>query len=204
MTRRIKDMTRSIKSILIAVAAIAAIAIGIWLVQATRETTVAIGSDESIDITPEQIESIKDIGQWEFLSVADEELVDTVRRGFLSSDRLSRIYYGTMRLGVDMQAISPEWFSTSGDSIILTLPAIGLLDTDFIDEARTKSFHESGRWSGEDREALYLRARQKMTQHGLTPENIRFAQQNGETQVRHMMQSLGYRHVSIRWQEQLP
>lgn len=34
--------------------------------------------------SPTQVESIENIGQWEFLSVSDEELIDTIRRGFLA------------------------------------------------------------------------------------------------------------------------
>jgi hypothetical protein len=75
------------------------------------------------------------------------------------------------------------------------------LDDDFIDEARTKSFHESGRWKGEDREALYQQARRQMLKNCLTKENLRKAEENGEAQVRRMMQSLGYQHVNIRFQQ---
>ena len=69
----------------------AAVIVVIFAVRCTMtsisESTVDIAVDESINITPEQIESIKPIGEWEFLSVADEELVDTTRRGIFSELR---------------------------------------------------------------------------------------------------------------------
>ena len=181
------------------IGAIAAVVLLTWLVQSVKKTEVSIDVDEQINVTPEQIESIKAVGEWEFLAIADEELVDTVRKGIFSDDHLVRIYYGTVRLGIDMHQVEPGWIKASGDSIEVTLPKIGLLDRDFIDEARTKSFHESGRWKAEDREALYKKAYQKMLRHCVTPENIRSAQQNGDAQFRHMMKTMGYEHIKIQW-----
>ena len=180
-------------------AAIAAVVLLTWLVQSVKKTEVSIDIDEQINVTPEQIESIKAIGEWEFLAIADEELVDTVRKGIFSDDQLVRIYYGTVRLGINMHQVEPGWMKASGDSIEVTLPKIDLLDRDFIDEARTKSFHESGRWKAEDREALYKKAYQKMLRHCVTPENIRSARQNGDAQFRHMMKTMGYEHIKIQW-----
>ena len=182
-------------------AAIAAVVLLTWLVQSVKKTEVSIDVDEQINVTPEQIESIKAIGEWEFLAIADEELVDTVRKGIFSDDQLVRIYYGTVRLGINMHQVEPGWMKASGDSIEVTLPKIALLDRDFIDEARTKSFHESGRWKAEDREALYKKAYQKMLRHCVTPENIRSARQNGDAQFRHMMKTMGYEHIKIQWTE---
>ena len=181
------------------IGAIAAVVLLTWLVQSVKKTEVSIDVDEQINVTPEQIESIKAIGEWEFLAIADEELVDTVRKGIFSDDHLVRIYYGTVRLGINMHQVEPGWIKASGDSIEVTLPKIGVLDRDFIDEARTKSFHESGRWKPEAREALYKKAYQKMLRHCVTPENIRSAQQNGDAQFRHMMKTMGYEHIKIQW-----
>lgn len=171
-----------------------------WLVRSLSHSEVTVAANEQIDITPEQITSIKALGEWEFLAIANEELVDTVRKNILKDDHLVRIYYGTVRLGVNMHQVSPGWIRTAGDSIEVVLPKIGLLDRDFIDEARSKSFFESGKWSPKDREALYRKAYKKMLQRSLTKENINKAQQNGEAQFRQMMRSMGYEHVSIRFE----
>lgn len=173
----------------------------IWLYQGVRQTEIGIEVNEGIDITPEQIQKIKDIGEWEFLSVADEQLVDTTRRGIFSDDHLVRIYYGTMRLGIDMRQVEPGWLKSEGDSILVTLPPIQLLDRDFIDEARTRSFHESGSWTAKDREALFMKAHRQMLRHGLTPENMKAAQENGEALFRQMLRSMGFERVSIRWRQ---
>lgn len=172
-----------------------------WLKNLTKNDHIDFGPDEDIDITPTQIQSIKAIGEWEFLSVSAEELVDTTRRRLLMKDELARIYYGTLRLGVDMHQVKPGWIKTSGDSITMTLPAIGLLDKDFIDEARTSPFYESGSWTAEDREILFKKAYRMMTQHCLTKENLQAAEANGQEQFRNMLQSMGYKHVKITFEK---
>lgn len=188
--------------IALAVAAVIAVAaIALWIAHAGRNNEVALVSDNKIDITPEQIESIKAIGEWEFLSIADEELVDTTRRGFFSNDRLARIYYGTMRIGINMQRVKPDWINASGDTVTMILPPVGLLDNDFIDEARTRSFYESGRWTAADREAMYKRAHRMMKRKGLTAANIRIAQDNADAQLRRMMRTMGFNTVIIRFEK---
>ena len=170
-----------------------------WVRDLTKGDHISLGSDTQINVTPTQIMSIKAIGEWEFLAVNAEELVDTVRKGFFTDDQLVRIYYGTLRLGVDMGRMEPEWIEANGDSVMLLLPKVGLLDDDFIDEARTKSFFESGRWNPEAKEALYKKAYHQMKTHCLTKENLQAAQANGEEQMRNMMRSMGYKNIKITW-----
>ena len=169
-----------------------------WVLFAEKDNHISLEIDNGIDVTPEQIASIKAIGQWEFLSVSDEELVDTVRKGFFSDDQLVRIYYGTLRLGIDM---SRARIYMQGDTVMLSAPPVGLLDQNFIDEARTKAFYESGKWQPKDREALYHKARRQMLAHGLTPENLRNAEQNADTQLRQMLKAMGYQNIVIKFED---
>ena len=168
-----------------------------WLRSCTKGDHIEIGAEEKIDPTPTQIQSIKAIGEWEFLSISIEELADTVRKGFFSDDELARIYYGTLRLGINMHHVEPGWLQTGGDTICLTLPKIGLLDREFIDEARSKPFFESGSWKPEDREALYRQAHNNMLVHGLTNENLAAAETNAREQITNLMRAMGYKRVSI-------
>lgn len=178
------------------VAALLIVAI-FWLRSLSKDNHIDFGTDDQIDVTPTQIQSIKAIGEWEFLSVSLEELTDTIRKGFLSDDELSRIYYGTLRLGINMHQVEPGWLEANGDSVRLALPKIGLLDRDFIDEARTKPFFESGSWKPEDREALYRQAHENMLQHGLTKENLAAAEDNAREQITSLMRAMGFTKVTI-------
>ena len=167
-----------------------------WLLFAEKDNHIALEVDDGIDVTPQQIESIRAIGQWEFLSITTEELVDTVRKGFISDDHLARIYYGTLRLGIDMSRVQLE---ARGDTVVATLPRVTLLDPNFIDEARTKAFFESGSWKPAAREALYRKARRQMLKHSLTRENLATARQNADVQLRQLLRSMGYNNITITW-----
>jgi hypothetical protein len=186
--------------LLLFVAALLIVAI-FWLRSLSKDNHIDFGTDDQIDVTPTQIQSIKAIGEWEFLAVSTEEMVDTIRKGFLSNDELVRIYYGTARLGVNMHQVEPGWIRTSGDTVVMTLPKIGLLDKDFIDEARTKSFYESGKWKPADREALYRKAYARMVKHCMTKENIRTAELNAQRQMENMMRSMGFNHIAITFKK---
>ena len=172
-----------------------------WLRSCTKGDHIEIGADDTIDASPTQIQSIKAIGEWEFLSVSLEELTDTVRKGFFSDDELSRIYYGTLRLGINMHQVEPGWLTAEGDSVSLSLPQVALLDRDFIDEARTKPFFETGSWKPEDREALYRQAHNRMLQHGLTKENLVAAEDNAREQITSLMKAMGFKKVRITFKK---
>jgi len=189
----------NIRSITIAAAVIVVVLFAVWLYRALEDARLEIGADDSIGLTPTQIESIKAVGEWEFLSVSTEELVDTTRKRLFSDDQLVRIYYGTLRLGVNMKQVEPGWIQQRNDTLFLTLPKVGLLDRDFIDEARTKSFFESGTWKAEDREALYKRAYRKMIAHCLTPTNLSTAEDNARESFRKLLRSMGYQKVDIKF-----
>lgn len=175
---------------------LAALFIGaIWYLN--KGNSISIEADRRIDITPAQIQSIKDIGQWEFLSIADEELVDTIDRGFFRDKELVRIYYGTLRLGIDMGKINEKWITVTDSVVNVTLPPIELLDRNFIDEAQTRSFFESGTWKPDAREALYRKAYSKMLARCFTPENIDIAEKNAKVQFVQFMKALGFNNTII-------
>ena len=171
-----------------------------WLLFTEKDNHLSLEVNSDINVTPEQIQRIKAIGEWEFLSISDEELVDTVRKGLFKDDQLVRIYYGTLRLGVNLQHVKDGWIKTQGDTVSVTLPKVGLLDEQFIDEARTKAFYESGKWTPKDREALYHKARRQMKAHCLTPQNLKSAENNADTQFRRMMKAMGYNNIIIRFE----
>ena len=169
--------------------------------RAITNSSASLDVNSDIDVTPTQIESMKQIGEWEFLSIADEEMIDTLRRGFFSDDELIRIYYGNLRLGINMHKAKPHFIQKNKDTLVVTLPPIELLDEDFIDEARTKSFFESGTWKAEDREALYKQAYWKMRAHCLTPTNLSTAEDNARESFRKLLRSMGYQKVDIRFKQ---
>lgn len=153
-----------------------------------------------ISVTPTQIKSVKETGEWEFLTIDVEELADTTATRLIGSDRrLTRIYYGTLRLGIDLRKAADDWVKMDGDTVDVTLPHIIMLDKDFIDEAKTKAFYESGTWDQASRETLYQQARRKMLSRCLTTENINIAQLNAVEQMTKLFQAMGYPYVDVHF-----
>lgn len=171
-----------------------------WL---NKDNTMSVASEEKTTLSPTQVESIEAIGQWEFLAINDEELVDTTRHGFFGDDQSVRIYYGTLRLGIDMKDVKEGWIQTDEkkDSIVCTLPPIRLLDNNFIDEAKTKSFFEEGKWTGADRQAMYDRAYAMMKKRCLTPVNYQTARRNAKQQFKDMFKTMGFTNVKIEFED---
>ena len=154
------------------------------------------------EITAVQVQKLKDIGQWEFLSISDEELIDTVRHGFFGDDRLTRLYYGTLRLGIDMGKTGENWIITDHDTVKVVLPEVGLLDENFLDEARTRAIYESGKWSEADKAMLTIRAAEAMKTQCLTPQNISSAEQNAAAQFTTLLHSMGFKLVKVQFKRQ--
>lgn len=168
-----------------------------YFVYGVKSSNVSIAVDEKIENTPISVERMRQIGQWEFLCVSDEEVIDTTRRRLFGDDYLTRVYTGQLRLGVDMREMKDDAIKLVGDSIIITLPEVKLLDEKFIDEAATRLICESGKWSDADNELLYKRAQRKMKENCVTKENLATARENGKTQVRKMFDALGKKTVIV-------
>lgn len=171
-----------------------------YLVRQCRGNSITAHVNDSIDITPTQVLAMEEIGEWEFLSIEDEEMVDTVRKKLFGTDELIRIYRGTLRLGIDLSEAREDWVAVSGDTLRIVLPKVKLLDDDFIDEAKTQPFFESGTWSDQARSDLYHRAKARMKARCLTKENIASAENNALKQFYQMFKAMGYETVEVRFE----
>jgi hypothetical protein len=169
-------------------------------VKGTTNEVALTPDNKKIEVTPIQITSVKEIGQWEFLSVSDEELVDSVEsRIFGQPKKIVRIYYGTLRLGVDLSQLQDDDVVLRGDTVDVTLPAISLLDNDFIDEAKTKSFYETGTWPQSTRAALFQKAKKQMLARCMTRENVHIAQYNAVEEITRVFKAMGFEYVDVHF-----
>ena len=185
--------TIAIYALLILIVSVLIIAF-VWL---NRDNHVELSQNERIGLTPARIRSIESIGEWEFLAVSDEELVDTVRYGLFGDAELVRVYYGTMRLGINLREAKPGWIKAEKDTVAVTLPAIKLLDEDFIDEAMTRPFFEKGSWKESDKALLYKKAYRLMRRRGLSKRNLEAAQRNAVSQFHNLLSGMGFKHIRI-------
>ena len=180
----------------VAVAVIVVVVVKAW--QKDPPISLSVVHNTRIDVTPEEIQSIRDIGQWEFLSISTEEMVEWHRHRTFGNDHLVRIYQGTLRIGVDMAHAKEDWLQSLPDSTaIVHLPAIGLLDNQFIDEARTRTFYEKGSIPPAILDQLYATAAQKMRHRCLTPQNLKRAENNARTHFDRIVRAMGFKRVEI-------
>lgn len=163
---------------------------------------VEVATNKNIAVTPTVIMSVRDIRQWEFVKITDEEVIDTVRPvAFWPDDRLVLIFHGTPRIGIDLTGVSDGWVVNHNDSLIVTLPQPQLLDSLFIDEALTEVFGQRGDWTGADRQRMYERARARMTARSLTPYNLEKARKAAADRFTAIFSSLGAVHVEVRFDD---
>lgn len=161
---------------------------------------LSLESDKGIGLTPAQVTRIRRIGKWEFLSMQMEEIIDTTHSRFLLSDeQLVRIYRGTIRLGIDTEQLSDDWLTVRGDTALLRLPPVRQLNADFIDEASTQTFYETGSWSNKARERMYREARRRMLERLRRSDAYREAEENGREQMTALMRAFGFRAVEVTW-----
>lgn len=168
-------------------------------------------NQEKTTATATRIDSFKEIGQWEFLAVSDEELVDTTHTdekkvlGFTvskSTKELARVYSGTIHLGFNLKEDTknnPDWIKVEGDTAVtVTLPKVHLLDNNILDEASSKSVIEKGQWTHNDRARLAAKAQRQIKARCLTPKNLKRAQDTAAGQVTALLKAMGFKEIDVQ------
>ena len=184
-------------SLLFALAVISVCIIILLFIWINKNTHVSIATTEQPTLSPTLVESIENIGEWEFLAIHDEELVDTTYSSFFGDKHLIRIYSGTLRLGINLKEARDGWIRAHNDSVSVTLPPIKLLDENFIDEAQTKSVFEKGEWDNAARQAMYNKAYSMMKQRCLTKKNMQTARENAVVQITELLRNMGFKNIKV-------
>ena len=84
---------------------------------------------------------------------------------------------------------------------VRTPPPVGLLDENFIDAARTRTFYEKGTCPPDTLERLYHTAQQRMRQRGLSARHLHDAEENARRQFTQIFQALGYSQCHITFKK---
>lgn len=201
--KNLKTLT-NLKNILLylAVIVVCVVFLRVWSTCENTEIKVTMES-EKIEKTAVHVGTLKEIGEWEFLSVRCDEIVDTVRKGIIKDDALTRVYHGTLRLGVNMNSVTKSSISYNKetDSLTVTLPKVSLLDNKFIDEAATDSYFESGTWSEQARKEMLKKAEDRMKRRALSEANIKKAEDNGREAAEKMFLAMGYKKVVVKFEK---
>lgn len=180
---------------------LALIAYGVMVVYRSFTSTDS-AVDKPIAQSPEEIVHLRSIGQWEFLSVEAEELVERHHTGLMSNRDLICIYRGTLRIGVDLRKLPEDWVEVKGRNAVVHLPEPSLLDENFLDESRTTVFMEQGMFRPEEREGMIAEAKNKMKQRALSTDNLSIARRNAESQFQKLFLSMGFEDVIVEFAPQ--
>lgn len=154
-----------------------------------------IKQNDSLLETSIDIKTLREIGEWEFLSVRVEELVDTTISNVFFDDQLSCIYRGDVRLGFDMRDFDLKNIDVRGDTAFVKLPHCKILDTDFIDESQTSVFFQKGNVEPSIYVDLKKRAKNKMIDRALASENLALADKTAENSISSLLKDMGMSDV---------
>lgn len=155
----------------------------------------------TIDDAQTCITSIKEISEWEFLTLQLEEFVDTTINKKLSTAQSAKIYTGTARLGINTKKANKNWIVCEGNKATITLPAIEILDKAIVDDTQTRTFFEEGNISATVKEKMLQNAKRKMKATASKKENIAIAEKNAKAEFKNIFTALGYKTVKITFKE---
>ncbi|MBR2261448.1 MAG: DUF4230 domain-containing protein [Paludibacteraceae bacterium] len=154
-----------------------------------------------IDSTTDCITSIKEIEEWEFLTLHLEELIDTVVPKKLSECQSAKIFSGTAHLGINTKKANKSWIVLTDNKANITLPPIELLDKEIIDDTRTRTFYEKGTISATVKEKMYQNAKRRLKAKAMQKENIKMAEENAKDTFKSLFTALGYKTVKVTFKK---
>ena len=187
-------------------AALLCLAVGVAAYLALRSvfsgSSLTTEAEERIERTPAVVDSIRSIGQWELASVELSVDVDTIRKRWIGlvKDEVKRRYTGKLSIGIDMTQLHDSCYAVSGDTITVTLPAVGLLDTNFIDESRTRTLiadNEEFADNPQVKKAMLEKARRRLAAQGADSKTIADCSQRAASEVTDRFSAIGYATVVV-------
>lgn len=187
-------------------AALLCIAVGVAAYLALRHvfssSSLTTEAEERIERTPAVVDSIRSIGQWELASVELSVDVDTIRKRWIGlvKDEVKRRYTGRLSVGIDMTQLQDSCYAVSGDTITVTLPAVRLLDTNFIDESRTRTLiadNEEFADNPQVKKAMLEKARRRLAAQGADSKTVAECRQRAAAEVKERFSAIGYSTVVV-------
>ena len=192
-----------IYSILAILATVLLIGAWLWLRGVVNDSDITLSAtDERAEMTPAVIDSIRSIGQWELSTVVLTTEVDTVQKRWLGlvKDHLKRSYTGRMSVGIDLTRLAPQCHTVEADTIRITLPDVCLLDSNFIDESKTRVIVSDSETMEHDAgisKAMLAKARQRMRHDGVTPDVLSQCRRRATDEITRRLTDIGYKKVIV-------
>lgn len=193
------------KYITIVVSALVAVTASYFCLQSCIENT-GMGSEAEVraEMTPALLDSIRSIGEWQLMTVPLTMQVDTTQKRWLGlmEEKLQRSYTGTLSLGINMKQVPEEWSYIDEDTITLIVPDVCLLDTNFIDESKTRlivSDNDNLEADPKVKGIMLRKARKLMIHAGVNKANLQNCRTEAQKELSRHFKAIGYKDVRVEF-----
>ena len=151
-----------------------------------------------------QITDLSKTAKLKVLTMYKEIIVSQYRqeRGFLFSQneyQIHSIYPGRLDIGFDLTKCEDDWIVTDGDTVIVSLPPVEILNKDawYIDETKKQTPIEDGSWNNADYNTMAQRANALMRRTCELEDCYKQAETQGFKVVANLFKSFGYQNLKI-------
>ena len=151
-----------------------------------------------------QITDLSKTAKLKVLTIYKEIIVSQYRleRGLLFSQnefQIHSIYPGRLDIGFNLTKCEDNWIVTEGDTVIVSLPPVEILNKDawYIDETKKQTPIEDGSWSNADYNIMAQRANALMRRTCELEDCYKQAETQGFKVIANLFKSCGYQNLKI-------
>jgi len=204
-----KDTTDRIKKVLLWIGAsvLTIIIVAGAIISHTSASLFNYLFDERVEVGHIQISDISKTEKLKVLTMYKEVIVSQYKqehgRFFGTNDyQIHSIYPGRVDLGFDLSKCDENWISMSGDTAIVSLPAVEILNKDkwLIDETKKQTPIEDGKWYAADYDKMAHRANALIIRNCELDNCYTLAEQQGFKVISNLLKTLGYENIKINIQ----
>jgi len=163
--------------------------------------------NERIEVGHIQISDLSKTEKLKVLTMYKEVIVSQYKqehgRFFGTNDyQIHSIFPGRVDIGFDLSKCTDDWITIDGDTAIVSLPAVEILNKDnwLIDEAKKQTPIEDGKWSAADYDKMALRANALIKRNCELDNCYSIAEEQGFKVISNLLKTFGYSNVKINIQ----
>ena len=154
-----------------------------------------------------QLSDLSKTEKMKVLSMYKEVVVSQYRQGLSlfygqSTDEIHTIYPGRIDIGFDLTKCDEHWISTEGDTVVVNLPPVDILNKDswYIDEAKRQTPIEEGNWTSADYTKMARRANALIKRTCELEDCYKRAEAQGFKVVANLLRAFGFQNMRINIQ----
>ena len=154
-----------------------------------------------------QLSDLSKTEKMKILSMYKEVVVSQYRQGLSffygqSTAEIHSIYPGRIDIGFDLSKCDENWISTEGDTVVVNLPPVEILNKDswYIDEAKRQTPIEEGSWTAADYTKMARRANALIKRTCELEDCYKQAEAQGFKVVANLLRAFGYQNMRINIQ----